>query len=81
MWTHLKEQKFYSFELFVLTIAIGSSVSSISINLLIQDKICLSEYNQSATFCQRLNNQMITASDTDVKDHILAESAYFNNYL
>ena len=73
-----------TFELFILITSIASSISSISVNILIQDKICLNWYNQSIHLCQQLfslNDTKTTTTIQVIKDQILSDTANFSNYM
>lgn len=48
--------------------------------MLIQDKFCLVNHNQTAHFCQNIHNEFNTTSEKQMKDTILSETAMFGNY-
>ena len=81
MWTLLKRNNYYIFELFIFCRSISYSISSIAQSLLIQDKICLITYQQNVSFCDKIQHNSPTAQLENEKDHILADSAQFNNYM
>lgn len=78
--TRVKENNYFLLELYIFLRAVGQSVGSISLSLLIQDKICLDRYNETRDFCAHINDPMKSAIDQNTKNHILAESTQFGNY-
>lgn len=68
-------------EPFLFLLLFGWSVSSIVTQQLIQDKICMNEYNQSADFCKTLSESSADSYDKrreDVKSAILSDLVKFN---
>lgn len=68
-------------EPFLFLLLFGWSVSSIVTQQLIQDKICMNEYNQSADFCKTLSESSADSYDKrreDVKSAILSDLVRFN---
>lgn len=80
MWAKLKGQNYFMFELFIFVRVTGMYMSQIAQSMIIQDKICLLNYNQSDFFCENIHEIQV-ASKESVKDHILADSAQFANYM
>lgn len=74
-WRFLVTEKFFLVELFTFSFYICLSISDLSTNFLIQDKICQLRYNQTTAFCQHLN-----AEAGREKDKILAAGTIFNIY-
>lgn len=67
-------------EPFLFLILFGWSVSSIVTQQLIQDKICLLEYNQTPEFCMTLSDADANndANRENVKSKILSDLVTFN---
>ena len=80
MLTRLRESHYFLLELYIFLRAVGASVSTIALSLLIQDKICTYRYNETADFCQHIHDHMKTWHEQNTKNHILAESTQFGNY-
>lgn len=82
MWTTLlKRHNYLLFELFIFFRGLSFAISSIATSLLLQDKICLLNYHQNASFCDTIQKLEANSEATEMKDHILAESAQFSNYM
>ena len=82
IWYTINMNNYFLLEVYIFLRAIGQSVSSLALNLLIQDKICFNKYNQSSYFCQHINNinDDSIMVEQSIKNHILAESTQFGNY-
>lgn len=80
MLFHLRASNFYLLELYIFLKAVSTALSTLSLALITQDKICLNEYNQTVTFCENIHKQMNTTVEVNVKNDILAESTTFGNY-
>lgn len=76
----LKEQNYFLFEILLILKFVAFLGPLLATGILVQDKICLVTYRQSAEFCKNLQKHKNTAAEEDVKHQILAESARYNNY-
>ena len=80
----LNSREYGLFELFIFIRAGASTVASIAITLLVQNKICINRYNQTRHFCEHINNLQSVADQTSkqiiLKDYIFADSTLFGNY-
>ena len=75
-----KHVNFYLFEAFLMFRFVSQSISMIAINLLIQDKICLIQYDQNATYCQNIQLESDTDEEKWIQNQILSEATTFNLY-
>lgn len=76
----IKEQNYFLFEILLILKFVAFLGPVLATGVLVQDKICLVTYHQSAEFCKNLQNPKDTAAEENVKHQILAESAKYNNY-
>ena len=80
MLTKLKESNYFLLEIFLYLRLTAALVSAIAISLLIQDKICLVSFGETATFCQNIQTVMNTTEQRSIKDAILTTTAHYGNY-
>ena len=83
MLRFLRSERYFAFELFIFIRALQSSVAGLAVTVLVQDKLCLNVYRQSADFCRRIgeHNETLLAAESDhIRDRILADSTLFGNY-
>lgn len=83
MLQFLRSERYFVFELFIFIRALQSTVSGIALTVLVQDKICLNGYNQSADFCRRISehsDEIINSTSEYTRDRIYADSTLFGNY-
>ena len=80
MFAVLKEQNYFLLEMIVILKYVAFYAPSIATNMLVQDKICLVNYNQSFHFCQSIQKHMETTVDDKIKNQILTEASRFANY-
>lgn len=83
MLQFLRSERYLVFEAFIFIRALQSTVSGLALTVLVQDKICLNGYHQSADFCRRISehsNEIINSTNEHIRDHILADSTLFGNY-
>lgn len=78
MASFLVRNNYLAAECLVFVKFCGYTVSAIAYSMLVQDKICLWQYNQTVAYCQHLDAVNLEA--TDVRDHILADSSKFATY-
>jgi len=70
----------YMFEAYIVLRIASQIVSSLGFHFLVQDKICLNEYNQTEEFCQRINEVQDGDPEAAVRDRILADATKFNQW-
>ncbi|KAJ6220727.1 hypothetical protein RDWZM_006539 [Blomia tropicalis] len=79
----LKDINYFVFEIWVILRTASTYMAFILITMLVQDKLCTNEYGKPWDYCQRigqLTNHQSTSADEIERNHILADSAKFNNY-
>ena len=79
--TQLRESNYFLFELFAFIRLVALLIPSIAKNVLIQDKICLVDYDQTAAFCQSIHQEFNTTEERQMKDLVLSDAAKFGNYV
>lgn len=72
----LNQQKYFLLETLTALYYASYSLSEIALDLLVQDKICLTKFNQTDTFCQHINK----VTKSTIKDHILVDLSVFKVY-
>ena len=77
----LRESNYFLFEIFAFIRMVALFIPNIAKNVLIQDKICFVDHNQTAEFCQNIHHQFNTTAENDMKNLVLAEAATFGTYV
>lgn len=76
-----RESNYFLLELFVFLRITALYTSVIAQNYLLQDKLCLITYNQTAEFCQNIEEKQTTDALESVKNDVLADTAQYSNYM
>ena len=77
----LRDSNYFLFEIIAFFRLLALFIPQIAHSVLIQDKICLIEHNQSAQFCQRIHETFNTTHEKHMKDVVLGDAAKFGNYV
>lgn len=80
MLSFLKQHNFFIFELFLIFKIQAFLAPLICTSMLIQDKICLVEHQQSADFCMNLQRESENSQEAEMQAKVLADTVKFSNY-
>lgn len=83
VWIKIKGQNYFLFELMLISRIVACLAPSVTTKMLMQDKICLFNYNQSASFCEDIQKEASGpnhVAEQNMKNDILAKTAIFMNY-
>ena len=75
MLQYLSDSNYFLFEIFFLFRLVAIHFSYIANDMLLQDKICLFQYNQTRTFCANIHHQ-----EENVQEQILNFAITIGNY-
>ncbi|KAH7636325.1 uncharacterized protein LOC124498497 [Dermatophagoides farinae] len=76
----LRRNNFFLFDVYIVIFLFSYAMEILTINYLVQDKICRIRYNQSKFFCQHIHEDIFNGDEKITKDHILSAAALYNNY-
>ncbi|XP_075585866.1 uncharacterized protein LOC124498504 [Dermatophagoides farinae] len=76
----LRRNNFFLFDVYIVVFLFSFGVQLLTINYLVQDKICRIRYNQSKFFCQHIHEDIFDGDEKITKDQILSSAALYNNY-
>ena len=80
LFQSLRRHNFFLFDIYIFQFLFSYGLQLITINFLVQDKICRTRFNQSEYFCQHIHEDIFDGSEQIIKDRILASTALYNNY-
>ena len=70
--------KLLRIDVFMMLFLVSHSISLVSINQLVEDKVCLNDLNLNRTICLNLEN--VSGKREQDKNYILSTAAVFKNY-
>ena len=76
----LRRNNFFLFNVYIVIFLFSYAMEILTINYLVQDKICRIRYNQSKFFCQHIHEDIFDGDEKITKDQILSSAALYNNY-
>ncbi len=81
MFAILKKHNFFLFEIFLIIKIQALLAPVLSSSMLIQDKICLVQHQQSAEFCMNLQRPSRNSEEAAMQELVLADTVKFSNYV
>src|SRR5438105_2614837 len=72
--------KILSFEPLIFLFALSVSFNKVSFIQLVQDKLCVGDFNQSRYYCIHMNDGNLTIEQEAIKSKILVRSSQFTMY-